>query len=210
MTHSPAEIRQRIIAERRELSAESARELSDRINGRLCAWAEVLPESPRVAMFRCQKGEVILDGFDRRLREMGAQIYYPVVDPRIFGMKMFPAPSWDAPEFPGSGDGPGCRGWKQGAFGILEPECAGLEPVEPASLDLILVPSVAIGSLGERIGMGSGYYDRYLPQAVSAVRVAPIFEFQYFEDGLPECAWDQRVHWAFTEKRELRLERFKS
>ncbi|MGM9570513.1 MAG: 5-formyltetrahydrofolate cyclo-ligase [Phascolarctobacterium sp.] len=44
-----------------------------------------------------------------------------------------------------------------------------LEEVAPPSLDLVLVPGVAFGKDGSRMGMGAGYYDRFLPQAKQAV-----------------------------------------
>ncbi|RYZ00129.1 MAG: 5-formyltetrahydrofolate cyclo-ligase [Chitinophagaceae bacterium] len=45
-------------------------------------------------------------------------------------------------------------------FGITEP--MGDETLPPASLDLVLVPLLAIDKQGHRVGYGKGYYDRFL------------------------------------------------
>lgn len=52
---------------------------------------------------------------------------------------------------------------QQGKFGILEPDsqCTYISPEE---IDLVLVPCLACDEMGNRIGYGGGYYDRYLKQ----------------------------------------------
>lgn len=91
--------------------------------------------------------------------------------------------------------------WKAGSFGIQEPH-AELKSVPPESLDLIFVPGVAFGESGERIGMGAGYYDRFLPHAPEALRVALAFDFQVLPQ-LEQNIWDESVHWIVTEKRSF-------
>lgn len=62
--------------------------------------------------------------------------------------------------------------WENG-FGIPEPQCAGhLTPVDPADIDLIVVPLLAYDPCGARVGYGKGFYDRFFrlcrPDAVKA------------------------------------------
>tara|TARA_B110000879_G_C11093975_1_gene480254 strand:+ start:356 stop:976 length:621 start_codon:yes stop_codon:yes gene_type:complete len=48
-----------------------------------------------------------------------------------------------------------------GQWGIKQPRCAA-RIAKKVSLDLILVPLVAFDSMGNRLGRGGGYYDRFL------------------------------------------------
>ncbi|MCC8168702.1 MAG: 5-formyltetrahydrofolate cyclo-ligase [Clostridiales bacterium] len=64
-----------------------------------------------------------------------------------------------------------------GAFGILEPK-EGLVPVIPHEDAVICVPGVAFSSDGCRIGMGRGYYDRYLSRYPYLYKIGVAYELQ--------------------------------
>jgi 5-formyltetrahydrofolate cyclo-ligase len=67
-----------------------------------------------------------------------------------------------------------------GYFGIREPNARCL-PVEPARVDLILVPGVAFDARGHRLGRGKGFYDRLLA-AIAGTRCGVAFEQQMVEE----------------------------
>ena len=48
----------------------------------------------------------------------------------------------------------------ENSFGIAEPEEG--DEIDPAELDLVLVPLLAYDNRGYRVGFGKGYYDRFL------------------------------------------------
>jgi 5-formyltetrahydrofolate cyclo-ligase len=80
-------------------------------------------------------------------------------------------------------------------FGMLEP-AADLPAVDPAALDVALVPGVAFDRRGGRLGFGGGYYDRFLPQT-SALRVGITFD-QCLAEEVPCDEYDQRMDWLAT------------
>ena len=50
--------------------------------------------------------------------------------------------------------------------------------LQPEQLDLVLVPCTAFDAGCYRVGMGKGYYDRYLPYCTRAVKIGIALEVQ--------------------------------
>ena len=73
---------------------------------------------------------------------------------------------------------PGPDGWEVGQYGIRTPVLARSELVPPEALDLVLVPCTAFDAGCRRVGMGKGYYDRFLPRCTRAVKIGVAFEAQ--------------------------------
>jgi 5-formyltetrahydrofolate cyclo-ligase len=123
------------------------------------------------------------------------------------GHRLFlPRLTGDCLEFaPWSGD----SALKTNRFGIGEPTTAA---VDARALDLIVLPLVAVGRDGMRLGMGGGFYDRTLSNLVHAVPAVtgtgPLllglaYAFQCVE-AVPAEPWDIPVHAVLTES-ELRM-----
>ncbi len=70
--------------------------------------------------------------------------------------------------------------------------------IEPSTIDLLLVPGVGFTSQGGRLGMGQGFYDRYLPQCSEAVTMGIGYQGQLCET-LPQDKLDYRVKQVVTE-----------
>src|SRR6476661_6018380 len=80
-----------------------------------------------------------------------------------------------------------------GRFGLLEPVGPRLGPSALGTADVVVVPALAVGRDGSRLGRGGGYYDRALRHARSdAVLVAVVFDDELV-DALPVEAHDLRV-----------------
>ena len=89
-----------------------------------------------------------------------------------------------------------------GAFGIqtVKPEL--IKFIDPAQIDCVIVPGAAFDLSGGRLGLGGGYYDRFLPRAVNAVKVALAYDFQLV-DALPTEAHDAKINAVITTERSF-------
>jgi len=73
-----------------------------------------------------------------------------------------------------------------------------------ATVDAVLVPALAAGRDGTRLGRGGGSYDRALARAGAALRVALLFDDELLE-SVPREPWDVPVHAAATPTRWVPL-----
>ncbi len=88
---------------------------------------------------------------------------------------------------------------EEGGFVIQEPlPTAPL--VEPAEVDVVLVPGLAFDVRGHRLGFGQGFYDRLLPRCTRAVRIGLCFELSMLVE-VPNAPHDAPVDFVITEKR---------
>jgi 5-formyltetrahydrofolate cyclo-ligase len=152
-------------------------------------------QSLNVGLYRPLPFELNLTSLEPALNRMGCRLHYP---------RVIPAESSEMPqqiEFVEVSETSG-NIWKSGPYGIQEPHPT-LQATDPEKLHVIFVPGVAFGFKGERVGMGGGFYDRYLDQAPQALRVALAFDFQVFPE-IEQASHDQPVHWVVTEVREFK------
>jgi len=84
---------------------------------------------------------------------------------------------------------------------IPEPDPSRLPLVDPATIEIIVLPGSVFDVFGGRLGYGGGYYDRFISQqAPNAMRIGLAFEQQIIE-RLPLLPHDQRLHALITEDR---------
>jgi len=77
-----------------------------------------------------------------------------------------------------------------------------LRPVEIENIDIIIVPGVVFDIYKNRIGMGGGFYDRFLKNIPKKIlKIALAFEFQVLNEKLPVDENDVKVDIIITEKR---------
>lgn len=139
--------------------------IDDQVLRSVQVWAQVadLPAyaSAHVVMaFASMPGEPDTDGLFARLERDGKVL----VLPRIVGDHIEAALPGDA--------------MAAGVWGIREPTGTA---IDPASIDLVVVPGVAFTIAGARLGHGKSYYDRFLPQ-VRATTVGACFDEQLVDE----------------------------
>ena len=101
--------------------------------------------------------------------------------------------------------------WRIGAalqpnrFGIPEPRCDTADLLDPAAIDLVLVPLLGFDRRGHRLGTGASYYDRSfaflqgVPRPAHPVLVGIGYSFAE-RPMLPAEAWDIQMDFVATER----------
>lgn len=72
--------------------------------------------------------------------------------------------------------------------------------IDPALIELALIPGIAFDKSGGRLGFGGGYFDKLLPLMPLAKRMALSFEAQIAAEPLPNEAHDMLMDMIVTEK----------
>lgn len=95
------------------------------------------------------------------------------------------------------------RDLSPGFKGILEPNFDSNRELSPREPDLIIIPGVAFDPAGNRLGMGKGYYDKFLKSArPDALKIGLAFENQIVS-ALPVHENDVRMDRIVTEDRVI-------
>jgi len=91
------------------------------------------------------------------------------------------------------------------AMGLWEPDPGRCELVDEPRPDVVLVPGLAFDEAGGRLGLGRGYYDRFLA-GLTSTTMGLAFEAQVVE-RVPMAKQDVALDWVITERRTLESSR---
>jgi 5-formyltetrahydrofolate cyclo-ligase len=87
---------------------------------------------------------------------------------------------------------------RAGRYGIIEPSPEHSHMLTPEELEIILIPCVGFSATNIRLGMGGGFYDRYLPHCVRALKLGIAFSLQKIPEKFAE-PWDTTLDGMVTE-----------
>lgn len=85
---------------------------------------------------------------------------------------------------------------KKNKWGVLEPVT--INPININETDLVLVPLLAADRLGNRLGYGKGFYDRFLSE-ISAPSFGLLFE-EFILEKIPSDSFDRKLNGLISEK----------
>ena len=179
MIESKADLRARMKRDRNALSMIEAAELSARIAERVLAVPEFM-RAKRVFCYASVVGEVDTRGLMREIIYSGRELYLPRIKRNV---------KINAVRLTSFGD------LRVGPYGIDEP--TGDEIIEPGNLEVLLVPGVAFDRRGSRLGMGLGFFDRFLPLCRGLI-IGLSYDLQIV-DCVPATGRDARMDMVITE-----------
>ena len=87
-----------------------------------------------------------------------------------------------------------------GEFGILTVRKDSRKIISPEKINCVIVPGTAFDLNLNRLGLGGGFYDKFLPRAVNAKKIALAYEFQIVEN-VPTEPHDFKIDMIITENR---------
>lgn len=163
------------LAEREALS----RQISERIFS-----STVFQQANRIMLYRAVRGEVDLTILAELGESSHKQILYPLCINDSEMIALLPEDE---------------HAWQKGFCGIMEPIRERSVEILPEQIDLVICPCTVFDEAGGRMGMGAGFYDRFLAKCHNACVAAAAFEVQKIP-AIPRESWDREMDIVFTEK----------
>lgn len=183
-------IRKAKIACRNSLPEEERKLKSKKIVDRILNSIEY-KKAKNILIYNAMKGEVSLEDLKAAVENSMDEkvLYYPLVTSSTEMIALHPKVFDD---------------FKEGAYGIKEPIVEKSIKLSPQDFDLVICPCTAFDEKLGRMGMGAGYYDRFLESCKNATIIAVAFECQKVDDVMAQ-EWDKSMDMVFTEDKMYAL-----
>lgn len=184
-------LRKSKIAARDALSPEERVRLSKSMVSRILS-SDVFRDAKTVLIYRATRGEARLEALEEAVQKAAEAGDSFMAEKRL----LFPLCITNEDMIALLPDGPDA--WQEGYYGIWEPIREKSLEVAPEEIDLVICPCTVFDEKCGRMGMGAGFYDRYLEKCVNARVVSVAFEVQK-ADSIPMAPWDKPMEMTFTD-----------
>lgn len=186
-----ASIRQQLRQQRNTLTAEQQEQAAEQLLTNALK-LDAFMSAKHIALYLPSDGEISPVPVLHKAHQLGKQCYLPVIDAddRLFFSAYQPGDPL-----------------QDNRYGIAEPSQP--QPVEREALDLILLPLVGFDSSGNRLGMGGGYYDKYLDTDKDSSRLPMLFGLAHScqeVSKLDSDSWDVPLNGVITDSKSMLLD----
>lgn len=185
-------LRRELRRRRAGLSPTEREQAAAAIASQLVAWAH-FRQARRIASYHSVSAEVPTTEFNTWLQASHKSLYLPCLPVNRLGRLIFRRVTDHSQ-------------WCLNAYDIPEPQPSRSRApaINPAFLDMVLVPLVGFDELGNRMGMGAGFYDRSLAfrrlrRVWQRPRLVGLAYACQQVDRLPTEAWDVPLDAIVTE-----------
>ncbi len=181
------QLRQLIRQRRQALSAEQQQSAAIGLVRQFTAQPQ-LAKLQHIALYLSNDGELDTGPLIQALWQLGKSVYLPILHPHKPGFLVFQQYRPDTPMI-------------SNKFGIFEPLLDATQLKALPEIEMIGLPLVAFDKQGNRMGMGGGFYDRTLANAVfcqpAPLLVGLAHQCQQVEQ-VPVESWDVPLNLVVT------------
>jgi len=178
-------LRKKIMDTRKSLPDSDVLEKSKQIKKRLYKMKE-FQQASMILFYVSYNNEVYTHDMIKESLSSGKNVVVPITNKEKHCLVLSKLNNWEDLE---------CS-----TYSILEPKKNCIREVSLDKIDLILVPGVVFDESGNRIGHGTGYYDKLLKNSKNASHIGLAFEVQIV-DSIPVEEHDVKVDKIVTEDR---------
>ena len=177
------QLRKQIRQRRNDLSLPQQYSASVNIHQCLTSQSKV-KHSQHIAIYLANDGELDLNLFIDWCWQQNKKVYLPVIHPFSKGHLLFLRYKKYTPMI-------------KNQYGIFEPQLNVTNVIPVSQLELIFTPLVSFDNLGNRLGMGGGFYDRTLAfwyknttKSINTLSPIGIAHDCQKVDSIPNESWD--------------------
>jgi 5-formyltetrahydrofolate cyclo-ligase len=83
--------------------------------------------------------------------------------------------------------------WLDPRIDVVQPTLRKDQPFPEREFDVIVVPALGFDRDNNRLGLGGGWYDRFVAQQPRAQKIGVAYAWALVDDGIPVEPWDMKL-----------------